>query len=152
MNIFKLFLKFLVYLPPYKNLYPWTKSETCKNSFGFGKKKIGSGFQYQKWTLVLVPNTETWFRSYTNWLNPKKSFSWGVLGTEFVVPFSSHCCSLAFKSSIFWIENIIIWVRTLPYFTQWFFFHPIPLFEWKKVLFDDIFVTTWEQENKNERK
>ena len=73
-------------------------------------------YWYWKWTFVLVPDTETWFWLYTNWLNPRNHYSSGVLGTEFVVPFSS--CSLDFKSSTFLSENIIIWVRKLPDFTQ----------------------------------
>ena len=49
--------------------------------------------------------------------------------------------------------SIIIWVKTLPYFTQMMiFFNPIPLFERKKVSFDDFFMTTWERENESERK
>ena len=35
---------------------------------------------------------------------------------------------------------------------KWWSFHPIPLFEWKKVSFDDFFMTTWARENESERK
>ena len=55
---------------------------------------------------------------YMKWAHP-----WaGILGTEFVVPFSSLSSSL--KSSTFLRENIIIWVKTLPYFLQMIFFSP----------------------------
>ena len=49
--------------------------------------------------------------------------------------------------------NIIIWVKTLPYFTQMMIFSP-DIYFWtkKKMSFDDIFMTTWEHENESERK
>ena len=69
-----------------------------------------------------------------------------------VVAFSSHSRSLALKSSTFLIENIIIWVKTLPYFTQMMIFLPNTSFWKKKVSFDGLFMTTWGQENESKRK
>ena len=53
-----------------------------------------------------------------------------IFRAEFLAPFSSCSRSLALKSSTFESENIIIWVKTLPYFTQMMIFHPIP-FLWQ---------------------
>ena len=37
-----------------------------KKKFRFRKKKFRLWYRYRNWTLVSVPDTETWFRSYTN--------------------------------------------------------------------------------------
>ena len=76
---------------------------------------------------------------FLHWLLSKSL----VLGAVFVVLFSSHSCFLALKSSTFFSENIIIWVKTLPYFTH---------LNKKKVSFDEFFMMTWEGENESERK
>ena len=34
---------------------------------------------------------------------------------------------------------------------KWWSFHPIPLFEQKKLSFDDSFMTTWERENERKK-
>ena len=78
-------------------------------------------------------------------------FVWaGYLSAEFVVPFSSR--SLALKLSTSLSENIIIWVKTLLYFTQMIIFSPNTTFWTKKVSFDNFFMLTWEWENKSDRK
>ena len=48
-----------------------------------------------------------------------------------MVPFSPRFCSLALKST-FLSENIIIWVKTLPYFTPMMIFSPNTSFWTKK--------------------
>ena len=64
-----------------------------------------------------------------------------VIGVEFVVPFSS--CSLDLKLSTS-LSKTICHISL----KRWYF-HPIPIFERKKVSFDDFFMMTWEQENKS---
>ena len=41
----------------------------CLNSLK--KRSFGFGYRYQNWTLVSVPDTETWFWSHTNWFLAK---------------------------------------------------------------------------------
>ena len=36
-----------------------------KKKFQFRKKKFLLRYRYRNWTLVSVPDTKTWFRSYT---------------------------------------------------------------------------------------
>ena len=55
------FLKLLkTYIAPRENLKFFEKKE-----FRFRKKKIQLRYRYRNWTLVLVPDTETWFLSHT---------------------------------------------------------------------------------------
>jgi hypothetical protein len=66
---------------------------------------------------------------------------------EFLVPF--------FSLSVvnFLSENIIIWVKTLPCFTQMMMFSTNTTSFWtKKVSFDNFSMTTWERENKLRKK
>ena len=101
--------------------------------FWFWTKKFGfDTYTYQKRTLVFVPDTKTWFRSYTKWLNPRNHYSSGVLGMELVVPFFIHSRSPAFKLSTLLCEHIIIWVKTLPDFTQMMILSPNTSF-WPKI-------------------
>ena len=73
-----------------------------------------------------------------------------LYGEEFVVPYSSRSRSLALKSSTSLSENIILWVKTLPYFTQMMIFSPNTKNK-KKVSFDDFYMTTGEKENERKK-
>ena len=71
-----------------------------------------------------------------------------VLGVEFVVPFSSHSQVVnLFKWKHHYLrENIAIFQSNYDLFTQYLFLNE------KKVSFMTFFLTTWEQDNKSERK
>ena len=105
------------------------------------------------WLLWVLPMTVTiaalmdaiLVYGYMKWAHP-----WaGILGTKFVVPFSSLSSSL--KSSTFLREKgIITWMKALPYFPLMIFFFTQYLCKQKRGVIWWIFMTTWEQ--KNERK
>ena len=71
---------------------------------------------------------------------------WSLLGTEFVVPFSLSLSSHLLS------ENFIIWVKTLPYFTQMMIFSPNTSFWTKKMchlmFHDDLRAREQEREEK----
>ena len=96
------------------------------------------------------------------------------IGAEYVVPFSSRSRSLALKLSTSFSENIILWVKTLPYFTylhftwlwhfnvsncqvkviKWHLFCSkrgigwnMAMFSLKEWCFHGRKLTTWEREN-----
>jgi hypothetical protein len=62
---------FLVQFQTFWNLYPPKKQKNMCKFEKFWKKKSGEKifwlrYRYWNWTLVLVPDTETWFWSHTN--------------------------------------------------------------------------------------
>ena len=71
-----------------------------------------------------------------------------VLGVEFVVPFSSRSQVVNFLKwkHHYLRENNAIFQSNYDLFTQYLFLKE------KKESFDDFFMTTWEQDNKSERK
>ena len=71
-------------------------------------------------------------------------------GAEYMVPFSSCSHPLTLKLSTFLSENIIIWVRILPYITEMMiFFTPYLFLIEEKVSFDGFLLTTWEQRKRD---
>ena len=61
------------YIPP-RSRKTWENVKNFeKKSFGFGKKKFWHQYRYWNWTLVSVPDTETWFQSYTRLLQPSNT-------------------------------------------------------------------------------
>ena len=69
-----IFFKVCFQFQAFKNLYPlislrsrqtWENMKNFEKMFQFRKKKFLLQYRYRNWTLVSVPDSETWFRLHT---------------------------------------------------------------------------------------
>ena len=98
--------------------------------------------------IIVVNTANSWKTSAT-----KAILCWPIVcGPDFLVFFFLWLLFSGSQVVIFFGEKVIIWVTDGEVCTKMMSFHLSPHLEWKKLSFDDFFITTWETENKSQRK